>query len=149
MTMENEGENLVISTNIHSSITTITSDFKLTNNKCSEDESVDMKYDIPQIKVEIKKKPSLAKNYDLTDIKFDENYTRTQSRIPSAQERADSAFNTYSLYNFEKDHVIDDGKGDSRIKVNESTAPPNANNNPAASSKQNVIYRKFRRFFLK
>lgn len=142
MTMETEGENLVISTNINSSITNIISDFKLTN-KNSEDESVDMKYDVPQIKVEIKKKPSLVKNY--------ENYTETQSRISSVQERADSAFNTYSLNNFEKDglYVIGDGKGDSRVNVNESTAPPNANNYPAASSNQNRIYRKFRRLFLK
>lgn len=138
--METERENQVIWTNTNSSMTDIVSDSKVTNNKYSEDESVDTKYDIPLLKVEIKKKPSPV---------FNETDTKIQNEIPSVQERADSAFNAYSSNNLEKDFTgIDDGTGDSKINVNEFTLLPNKNNYPAAASKQNIIYRKFRRFFL-
>lgn len=150
-TMEAEGENLVISTNINSNMTDIISDFKITKHKHSEDESVDIKYELPQFKVEIKKKASPVKSNDLTETQFNESNIKTRSRISSAQERADSVFHAYSLNNFGKDSlsVIDDGKGDSTIKENESTSLTNTNNYPAATSKKTIIYRKFRRFFLK
>lgn len=149
-TMETERENLVISTNIHSNITDIVSDIKLIRNQHSEDESVQTKLEIPQIKVEIKKKVSSVQKNDVTEIQFDENYTKTQSRISSVQEKADNAFLTTSL-NFEKDSifVIDDGKGDTRVNENESISLTNMNNCLEAASNKNTIYRKFRSFFSK
>lgn len=148
--MDAERENLVKSTNINSNMN-ITSDFNITISKYSEDESVDTKYDIPELKVEIKKKASPVNNNDLTEIKFNENNTKTQSRIPILQERADNALYTGSVNDFVKDDsfVIDDGKGDNRIIENGSTSLTNTNKYPAAASKKNIIYRKFRSFFLK
>lgn len=147
--IEAERENLVISTKINSDISAIVSDLQLTRNKYSEDESVEIKFDIPQFKVEIKKKISPIINNDMSETKFDENYTKTQSRISSVQERADSAFHTSLLNNFEEDRffVIDDGKGDTRINENESISLTNTKNEPAATSNKNIIYRKFRSFF--